>query len=147
MTMKLNRDDLVDRLIKAGEVEVYGAPPEEIATYFDAETFKFHGPDGFDVDYQGLQAYFAAIRDAFDDRSIRRGIMMVEGNMIACQTWIEGTFVKEFTMSPVGTLPPNNRKVVWELHNFFRFDDDGRIVEEWVQTDNRKFLRQLEAAA
>jgi hypothetical protein len=27
--------------------------------------------------------------------------------------------------------------------NMFRFDDQGRIVEEWVRTDYRSFLRQL----
>jgi hypothetical protein len=32
-----------------------------------------------------------------------------------------------------------------DLMNIFRFDDDGRIVEEWVRTDNRSFLRQLGA--
>jgi hypothetical protein len=32
-----------------------------------------------------------------------------------------------------------------DLMNIFRFDDDGRIVEEWVRTDNRSLLRQLGA--
>ena len=63
--------------------------------------------------------------------------MVVEGSNIACQTWIEGTFVREFTQSPVGPLPPNGQRVVWDLSNIFRFDDQGRLVEEWVRTDNR----------
>ena len=29
--------------------------------------------------------------------------------------------------------------------NIFRFDDEGRIAEEWVRTDNRSLLRQLGA--
>ena len=86
-----------------------------------------------------------AIRAAFDDRSIRRGIIVAEGNYIACQTWIEGTFVREFTHSPAGPLPPNGQRVVWDLSNIFRFDDQGRLVEEWVRTDYRSFLRQLGA--
>jgi hypothetical protein len=32
-----------------------------------------------------------------------------------------------------------------DLMNIFRFDDEGRIVEEYVTTDNRSFLRQLGA--
>jgi hypothetical protein len=32
-----------------------------------------------------------------------------------------------------------------DLMNIFRFDDDGRIAEEWVGTDNRSLLRQLGA--
>lgn len=45
MTAKFSRAELVERMVKAGEAEVSGAPPEEIASYFDTETFRFHGPD------------------------------------------------------------------------------------------------------
>ncbi len=145
MTTGLSREALVDRLVKAGEAEVAGAPAEEIGGYFDTETFRFHGPDGFESDYEGLNAYFASIRDAFEDRTIRRGIIVVEGDTAACQTWIEGTFVNAFTMSPAGPLPPNGARVTWDLINIFRFDDQGRIVEEFVRTDYRSFLRQLGA--
>ena len=145
MPIKLNREQLVDRLVRAGEVEVEGAPAEEIAEYFDQENFKFHGPDGFESDYNGLQDYFTSVRQAFDDRTIKRGIVVVEGNQAACQTWIEGTFVRDFTMSPAGPLPPNGQKVKWDLINIFVFDDDGRLTEEFVRTDYRSFLRQLGA--
>jgi len=46
----------------------------------------------------------------------------------------------------VGPLPPNGSRVVFELINIFRSDDQGRLAEEWVQTDNRSRLRQLGAA-
>jgi len=48
-------------------------------------------------------------------------------------------------MSPAGPLPPNGRRVIFDLINIFRFDDQGRLVEEWVRTDYRSFLRQLGA--
>ena len=105
MSMQLTRDDLVARLVTAGELEVAGAPAAEIAGYFDVANFRFHGPDGFESDFDGLNSYFAAIRAAFEDRKIRRGIMVVEGNTVACQTWITGRFIREFTMSPAGPLP------------------------------------------
>jgi predicted ester cyclase len=143
--MTLTPAELVARLIKAGELEVLGGDQAETDSYFDTAQFRFHGPDGFETDYSGLTNYFKSIRAAFDDRSIRRGIIVAEGNYIACQTWIEGTFVREFTHSPAGPLPPNGQRVVWDLSNIFRFDDQGRLVEEWVRTDNRSFLRQLGA--
>jgi predicted ester cyclase len=139
------RDELVARLTRAGELEVVGGDRAETDSYFDTTNFRFHAPDGFETDYSGLSAYFAAIRQAFDDRSIRRGIIVAEGNYVACQTWIEGTFAREFTRSPVGSLPPNGQRIVWDLLNIFRFDDQGRIAEEWVRTDYRSFLRQLGA--
>jgi hypothetical protein len=67
--------------------------------------------------------------------------MIVDGNYIACQTTITGTFVREFTRSPVGPLPPNGRRVAFELINIFRYDDQAQVAEEWVQTDNRSRLR------
>ena len=42
-------------------------------------------------------------------------------------------------------LEPNGARVVWDLMSLFRFDDRGRLVEEFVRTDNRSFLRQLGA--
>ena len=141
----LTRDELVARLIKAGELEVLGGDQAEIDSYFNTSNFRFHAPDGFETDYAGLANYFKSIRAAFDDRAIRRGIIVAEGDYIACQTWIEGRFVREFTQSPAGTVAPNGQKVVWDLINIFRFDDQGRLVEEWVRTDYRSFLRQLGA--
>jgi predicted ester cyclase len=141
----LTRDQLVARLKRAGELEISGEDQAEADSYFDTVRFRFHGPDGFEADYAGLANYFRAIRAAFDERSIRRGIIVAEEDAIACQTWIEGRFVREFTQSPAGPLPPNGQRVVWDLINIFRFDDQGRLVEEWVRTDYRSFLRQLGA--
>ena len=139
------RDDLVARLRRAGELQVSGDNQAELDSYFDTRQFRFHGPDGFETDHAGLANYFKAVRAAFDDRSIRRGIVVAEANYIACQTWIEGTFVREFTQSPAGTLAPNGQRVVWDLANIFRLDNQGRLIEEWVRTDYRSFLRQLGA--
>ena len=144
-TQKFTRSELVSRLVRAGELEVSGEDQAEVDTYFDQENFRFHGPGGFEADYAGLMAYFASVRAAFDDRTITHGIIVAEGSTMACQTWIEGTFVREFTQSPAGPLPPTGTRVVWDLINIFRFDDDGRLTEEFVRTDNRSFLRQLGA--
>ena len=143
--MNLTRNELVARLIRAGELEVSGENEIEVKSYFDADRFRFHGPDGFESDYSGLSSYFQSLRSAFVDRSICRGIIIVEGEYIACQTWIEGRFVNEFSQSPVGPLPPNGEKVTWDLSNIFRVDERGRLIEEWVRTDNRSVLRQLGA--
>jgi predicted ester cyclase len=145
VNVRTTRDELVARLKRAGELEVSGENPAEISSYFNVEQFRFHGPDGFEADYAGLMDYFKAVRAAFDNRSIRRGIVLSEGDYIACQTWIEGTFVRELTQSPAGALLPNGQRVVWDLLNIFRFDDQGRLVEEWTRSDYRSFLRQLGA--
>ena len=130
-------------MIRAGELEVSGEDQSEAESYFKTAEFRLHGPDGFENDYPGLSSYFESLRSALTDRSIRRGIIVAEGEYIASQTWIEGRFVHEFSQSPVGPLPPNGKKVTWDLSNIFRVDDQGRLVDDWVQTDNRSVLRQL----
>src|SRR3984885_15140292 len=145
MTHTSIRDDLVARLVRAGELEISGESQEEVDSYFDTENFAFHGPDGFDTDYAGLTEYFQSIRDAFEDRAIRRGIIIAEGDPIACQTWIEGTFTSPFTRSPAGELKPNGARVIWDLMSIFRFDDRGRLFEGFVRTDTGSFIRRLEA--
>jgi hypothetical protein len=145
MPRRYTRDELVERLVRAGELAVSGDDQDEAGTYFDTENFAFHGPDGFDADYAGLTEYFRSLRAAFDDRTIRRGIIVAEGEYIACQTWIEGTFARPFTQSPAGRLEPTGARVVMDLMSIFRFDDEVRLVEEYVRTDYRSFLRQLGA--
>jgi len=142
---KLTRAELVARLLRVGELAVSGEDQAEIDSYFDRENFRFHGPDGFESDYAGLTAYLTSVRAAFGDRKIRRGIIVAEGSILACQTWIEGTFTREFTKSPAGPLPPNGARIVMDLINIYRFDDDARLTEEYVRTDYRSLLRQLGA--
>jgi predicted ester cyclase len=138
------REERISGLIWVGELELTGENEAEVDAYFAPE-FVFHGPDGAELDYEGLKGYFASLRAAFDDLTISRGIVVTEGAYVACQTTIAGTFVREFTHSPVGPLPPNGKRVVFELMNIFRYDGQGRLAEEWVQTDNRSRLRQLGA--
>jgi predicted ester cyclase len=139
-----DREERVAGLIRVGEQELTGEDEAEVEACF-APDFVFHGPDGAEMDYEGLKGYFASLRAAFDDLTISRGIMLVEGDYVACQTTITGIFAREFTSSPVGPVPPNGSRVVFELINIFRYDDQGRLAEEWVQTDNRSRLRQLGA--
>lgn len=146
MTEMLKPDDLIQRLIRAGEIEVSGHGLDRVGDYFDVDAFRFHGPDGFETDFHGLSDYFASLRVAFEDRSIRRGIIVAQGDLVACQTWIEGTFVRAFTHSPVGQLEPNGARVVMDLMNIFRFDARGRLIEEHVRIDNRSLLAQLGAS-
>jgi hypothetical protein len=80
------RDQLAARLIRAGELEISGEDQAEADSYFDTGKFRFQCPDGFEADCAGLANYFKSIRAAFDDRSIRRGIVVAEGDYVACQT-------------------------------------------------------------
>jgi predicted ester cyclase len=139
-----SRDELVHGLVRIGELLMKGGGEADVEAYY-APGYKFHGPGGGEWDYEGLMTYFRALRAAFDGLSIKRGLVVVEGRYVACKTTIRGTFVRDFTHSPVGNLPPNGKRVTFELMNIFRYDEADRLAEEWVQTDNRFVLRQLES--
>ena len=94
-------------MLRAGELEVSGERRAEADLPFDAT--RFHGPDGFERDDAGLTRYVEAVRAAFDDRTIRRGIVIVEDLQLACRTRIEGRVVREFTQSPAGLLAPSGQ--------------------------------------
>ena len=146
MQQRYTRDELWERVVRAGELEISGEDPDALRGLF-APDFRFYGPGGFESDYDGLAAYFESMREAFSNRSIRRGISVVEGNHVACQTWIELTFSRQFTQSPVGPLPPNGRRIVLDLNHVFVMDDEGRIRENYARGDNLSLLEQLRAPA
>jgi hypothetical protein len=45
--------------------------------------------------------------------------------------------------SPIGPVEPTGEHLEWELIGTFRYDDNGRLAEECVQTDYRSFLTKL----
>ena len=85
------------------------------------------------------------MRQAFTGLTITRGHIIVEGNLVAAQTTFSGVFEREFTHSPVGALPATGERYTLTLLNIFRYDETGRLAEEWVQYDTREQLRQLGA--
>jgi hypothetical protein len=48
-------------LVRVGEQELTGEDEAEVDAYF-APDFAFHGPDGAELDYEGLKEYFASLR-------------------------------------------------------------------------------------
>ena len=48
-----------------------------------------------------------------------------------------------FTYSPIGPVEPTGEHLESEVIGTFRYDDDRRLAEEWVQSDYRSFLTKL----
>lgn len=107
-----------------------------------ASNFAFHGP-GAEMNLDGLKAFFAAMRHSFTGFSCERREIISEGAFLAARTTMSGVFENRFELSPSGPVEPNGALMTLELINLFRYDDDGRLAEEWVQYDNLDFLRQL----
>jgi predicted ester cyclase len=128
-------------LIRIGDEAIAREDDAALRAYF-AEGYVFHGPGG-DLSFDELRAYFASLRAAFSDLRLVREQIIVEGNLLAARTTFSGDFTGDFTYSPIGPVEPTEEHLEWEVIGTFRYDDDRRLAEEWVQTDYRSFLTKL----
>ncbi|MBI5670595.1 MAG: ester cyclase [Chloroflexi bacterium] len=108
-----------------------------------SEDYVVHSPFG-DLDREGTKGFLGALRSALSDFQAVREPVVVEGNLVATRNVFTGIFTTEFA-GPTGPIQPNNQPVVFEFITIFRFDEDGMIVEEWVQFDTLGFFTQLGA--
>lgn len=134
-------DERARALVRIGREAIAVADDEKLDRYF-AEGFSFHGPDG-DMEYADLRSFFAAMRGAFEGFACERRELLSSGAFIAARTSMSGVFNSRFDASPIGPIEPTGKPMRLELINLFRYDEDGLLVEEWVQYDNIGFLRQL----
>ena len=128
-------------LIRIGDQAIAREDAAALRTYF-AEDYVFHGP-GRDLGFDELSAYFASLRAAFSDLRLVREQIIVDGDFLAARTTFSGDFTGVFTHSPIGPVEPTGEHLEWEVIGTFRYDHDGRLAEECVQTDYRSLLTKL----
>jgi predicted ester cyclase len=128
-------------LIRIGDEAIAREDDAALRAYF-TEDYTFHGP-GRDLSFDELRAYFASLRAAFGNLRIVREQIIVDGNFLAARTTFSGDFTGVFTHSPIGPVEPTGQQLEWEVIGTFSYHDDGRLAEEWVQTDYRSFLTKL----
>ena len=128
-------------LIRIGDEAIAREDDAALRAYF-SEGYVFHGPGG-DLSFDQLHAYFASLRAAFSDLRLVREQIIVDGNFLAARTTFSGDFTGIFAYSPIGPVEPTGQHLEWEVIGIFRYDDQGRLAEEWVQTDYRSLLTKL----
>src|ERR1700677_1497126 len=133
----ISDSQLARDLIRIGDEAIAREDDAALRAYF-REDYVFHGPGG-DLSFDQLRAYFASLRAAFSDLRLVREQIIVDGNFLAART----TFTGVFTYSPIGPAEPTGQHLEWELIGIFSYDDEGRLAEEWVQTDYRSFVTKL----
>jgi predicted ester cyclase len=139
----ITQSSLAAALIAIGESAIANEDDAALRDYY-ALGYVLHLPDA-DIDFISLRDYFAALRAAFENLAVRRAFIIGEDRYLAARTIFSGTFTRSFVHPSVGEVPPTGTDVEWEVMNVFRYDDDDRLAEEWVQTDSRVFLRKLGA--
>jgi predicted ester cyclase len=141
MPEPMSTSPLAEPLIRIGERAIAQQDDAALDAYF-APDFIFHGPGG-DLTYPELKAYFGSLRAALSGMRVERAAIIGEGNYLAARTIFSGKFDAVFTAAPGGPLQPNGRHIRWEVMNHFRYDENGRLAEEWVQYDLRALDEQL----
>jgi predicted ester cyclase len=137
----ISDNPLARDLIRIGDEAIAREDDAALRAYF-AEDYVFHSP-GRDLNFDELSAYFASLRAAFSDLRLVREQIIIDGNFLAARTTFSGDFTGVFTYSPIGPVEPNHQHLEWEVIGIFRYDGDGRLAEEWVQTDYRSLLIRL----
>ena len=132
---------LARELISIGDEAIATEDDAKLRAYF-REDYVFHGP-GADLGFDELSAYFASLRAAFGGLRLVREQIIVDGNYLAARTTFSGDFTGVFTYSSIGPVEPTGQHLEWEVIGTFRYDNDGWLAEEWVQTDYRSFLTKL----
>src|SRR5580698_4968321 len=128
-------------LIRIGDEAIAREDDVALRAYY-TQDYVFHGPGG-NLGFDELNAYFGSLRAAFIGLRLLREQIIVDGNFLAARTTFSGDFTGVFTYSPIGPVEPTGQHLEWELIGTFRYDDEGRLAEEWVQTDYRSFLTKL----
>jgi len=128
-------------LVRIGR-EAIAKPDDAALSRYFSDNYVLHGPSG-DADVTSAKAFFAMMRSAFRNFACERLLLVEQGQMIAARTVMTGVFTGPLQGTAAGTIEPNGEPVRRELLNLFRYDDDGRLAEEWVQYDDLTFFRQL----
>jgi predicted ester cyclase len=137
----ISESPLARDLIRIGNDAIAREDAAALRAYF-AEDYVFHAP-GRELSFDQLDAYFASLRAAFSGLRLVREQIIAESNFLAARTTFSGDFTGVFTYSPIGPVQPTGQHLEWEVIGIFRYNDDGRLAEEWVQTDYRSLLTKL----
>ncbi len=86
-------------------------------------------------DYQEL---IILLRTAIPDLQISGEMVIEEGNLVAVYAVLQGTFASEFY-----DMPPTGQVIHLAFTVIQRFDEQGKITEEWIAYDTMALMEQF----
>lgn len=132
---------LAEGLIRVGDEGIETGDAKVLDAYFTPD-FVIHTQGG-EMNLTQLKAYWDNLRTALTGFAIKREEIIVEGNMAASRSTFSGKFDKELKMSSAGPILPTDQQISWEVISTFRYNDDGRLAEEHVVSDDLGFLKKF----
>jgi steroid delta-isomerase-like uncharacterized protein len=119
---------------------IYGTGDVSVIDTQFATSFVRHPAES---DINALKISALSLRAAMPDLKATSELAVAEGQFVAVRVLLTGTFTGEFVSPNALPIAPNNKPITFAAHLVYRFDDTGKIAEEWDGFDNLNFLSQL----
>lgn len=91
-----------------------------------------------------VAATLGALRDALSGFEMSLPVILLQGDYAATLRVVKGTFDRPLP-TPNGVIPPNGKSVQVDMVCVLRFNEEGKLAEDWTQFDNLGLLTQLGA--
>ncbi len=119
---------------------IYGSGDISVIDTQFAPNFLRHPAES---DVTALKISALSLRAAMPDLKAVSELAVAEGQFVAVRVLLNGTFTGEFVAPNALPIEPNNKPITFAVHLLYRFDETGKIAEEWDGFDNLNFLSQL----
>ncbi len=119
---------------------IYGSGDVSVIDTQFAPNFVRHPAES---DANALKISVLSLRAAIPDLKAVSELAVAEGSFVAVRVLLNGIFTGEYVSPNALPIAPNNKPITFAVHLVYRFDDTGKIAEEWDGFDNLTFLSQL----
>jgi predicted ester cyclase len=100
---------------------------------------------GDDLDLTGFKAFINAWVSAMPDFKVTPEVIIAEDEWAASRVIFSGTFNDKWVLDDE-TIEPNNKPIKLSFNILHRFNEEGKIVEDYTAFDKLGLLIQMDAA-
>jgi predicted ester cyclase len=127
-------------VVKSVINSIYGTGDISVIDTYFSPSFLRHPAES---DVNALKISALSLRAAMPDLKAVSELAVTEGQFVAVRVLLNGTFTGEFVSPNALPIEPNNKPITFAVQLLYRFDETGKIAEEWDGFDNLNFLSQL----
>jgi predicted ester cyclase len=132
-----SRKDVIRRLEEAFNQDDSSVIPELFSPDFVG-----HMPEnplfGTTIDINTMSDLASLLPSALSNLNVESDIIFEEGDLVAQRALITGDFNGEFF-----DYPPTEGAIAFAANVIYRFDESGKIVEQWIEFDTVTVLQQF----
>lgn len=134
-----------DAILSLVEDGLNGGNPDVVDEVYASDAL-IHLPPSFNADPITPEAFkfiITSINEAMPDFEATLDILIAEEDWAAYRLTWHGTFENPMLRPDGSAFEPTGNPILLPFHTISRFDEEGKIVEEWTEFDNLSWLTQL----